>query len=235
MTGWHEGPMVAFDLETTSADPETARIVTACVVLIEPGRPVEPMTWLLDPGVEIPEGAAAIHGVTTEHARNLGMPAREGVAEISDLLLDHWVGGGLPVVIFNAPYDTTVLDREMRRHLGVRLSPGVVLDPFVIDKHVSYRRGKRTLSAQCEHYGVRHGGAHDATADALAAARVLWRIAQRYPTVAGKTVQELHLAQVQWASEQAASFRDYLIKQGRTDDLPTGEWPMRAYIEQVAA
>jgi DNA polymerase III epsilon subunit-like protein len=37
---WADGPMATFDLETTGVDPETARIVTASVITIEPG--VEP-------------------------------------------------------------------------------------------------------------------------------------------------------------------------------------------------
>jgi DNA polymerase-3 subunit epsilon len=234
MTAWHEGPMVAFDLESTGVDTDTARIVTACVALIQPGQPVEPMSWLLDPGIEIPEAASAIHGITTEHAREFGIPAHEGVGEIADQLAAHWAEG-LPVVGFNLCYDLTLLDRELRRHGRPPLEPGYVVDAFVLDKHVSYRRGSRKLVDQCQHYGVRLDGAHDATADALAAARVAWRIAQRYPTVGGKSLAELHDAQVQWAAEQAASFREYLIGQGKTQDLPHGEWPMRAWVEQVAA
>ena len=45
--------LVGFDLETTSADPRTARIVTAAVV---PARG-QALTWLADPGVPIPAEA----------------------------------------------------------------------------------------------------------------------------------------------------------------------------------
>lgn len=234
MTGWHEGPFLAFDTESTGVDVESDRIVTATTVLIERGAEPVVTSWLLDPGVPIPEAATAVHGITDGHALAHGRPPAECVDEIAATLIDAWARG-IPVLAFNAAFDLTILDREMRRHLGGSLTPGLVLDPFVIDKHCSYRRGKRTLTAQCEHYGVRHDGAHDATADALAAARVLWMIARRYPTVAGKTLGELHDAQVTWAAEQAASFRDYLIKQGKTDDLPHGEWPMRAHVPAVAA
>jgi DNA polymerase-3 subunit epsilon len=226
--------MVAFDLESTGVDTDTARIVTACVALIQPRQPVEPMTWLLDPGIDIPQAASAIHGVTTEKARNEGQPAHQGVGEIADQLASFWALG-LPVVGFNVCYDLTLLDRELRRHGRPPLEPGFCVDAFVLDKHVSYRRGSRKLVDQCQHYGVRIDGAHDATADALAAARVAWRIAQRYPTVSGKTLAELHDAQVQWAAEQAASFREYLINQGKTQDLPHGEWPMRAWADPAVA
>lgn len=234
MTTWHEGPMVAFDLESSGVDTETARIVSACVALIQPGQPVEPMTWLLDPGIDIPDAAAAVHGITTERCRNEGQPAHEGVAEIADQLASFWALG-LPVVGFNLVYDLTLLDRELRRHGRPPLQPGHVIDAFVLDKHVSYRRGSRKLVDQCQHYGVRIDGAHDATADALAAARVAWKIGHQYPTVRGLSLDELHEAQTRWAAEQAASFRQYLIRQGTVDDLPTGEWPMRAHTGAVAA
>ncbi len=234
MTGWHAGPFLAFDTETTGTNVDADRIVTATTVLIAPGAEPAVTSWLIDPGVPIPEAASAVHGITDGHVLAHGRPPAECVDEIAATLIDAWAAG-IPVLAFNACFDLTILDREMRRHLGAALVPGLVLDPFVIDKHVSYRRGKRTLTAQCEHYGVRHDGAHDATADALAAARVLWRIAQRYPTVAEKSLQEMHDAQVQWAAEQAASFRDWLVRQGKTDDLPHGEWPMRAHGDQAVA
>jgi DNA polymerase-3 subunit epsilon len=232
MSAWHKGPLVAFDVETSGTSTDTDRIVSACVALIQPGQPVEPMTWLLDPGIEIPEAASAIHGITTERCRNEGQPAHEGVGEIADQLASFWALG-LPVVGFNIVFDLTILDRELRRHGRPPLEPGHVIDAYVLDKHVSYRRGSRKLADQCRHYGVRIDGAHDAAADALAAARVAWRIAQTYPTVRDKSLAELHAAQVQWAAEQAASFRDYLIRQGRTEDLPHGEWPMRAYTPHI--
>src|SRR5699024_4019489 len=60
---WHTGSMVGFDLETTGKNPHEARIVTASIVLLDPqGRTRAHAEWLLDPGVEIPAEAAAVHG-----------------------------------------------------------------------------------------------------------------------------------------------------------------------------
>ena len=65
--------MLSFDLETTSANPMEARIVTSALVTID-GSSSDPYEMLADPGVEIPEGAANIHGITTEQARAEGRP-----------------------------------------------------------------------------------------------------------------------------------------------------------------
>lgn len=230
---WINGPFLAFDTETTGTSVETDRIVTATTVWID-GANLDTTSWLIDPGIEIPAGASAVHGITTEHARNYGQPPIGALEEIARKL-DTARLAGVPVLAYNAVFDLTILDRELRRYGWAPLEANLVLDPFVIDKHCSYRRGKRTLTAACEHYGVKHGGAHDATADALAAARVMWALSRRYPTVAAKSLEELHDAQVQWAAEQAASFREYLIQQGKTQDLPHGEWPMRAWADPAVA
>jgi DNA polymerase-3 subunit epsilon len=188
MSSWWEGPMVGFDLETTSPDPETARIVTAALVVIDGGVLVEHRDWLADPGVVIPEEAAAIHGVTTERARAEGCPIADVVADVANALRDR--PAGAPLVAFNARYDLTVLDRELRRHLGVSLpvalapTAGVaylnVIDPLVIDKWLDrFRPGSRKLDAICAHYRARLDDAHEAHADALAAVRCAYAIGLR--------------------------------------------------------
>ena len=58
-------------------------------------------TWLIDPGVAIPAEAAAIHGITTEHARDARRPPREALEEIAADLADA-LRDGVPVVAYNA-------------------------------------------------------------------------------------------------------------------------------------
>lgn len=240
--GWHRGRMVAFDLETTGVDPERDRIVTAAVVLIDgaTGR-TGSTTWLADPGVPIPDGAAEIHGITTEHARTHGRPAAEVVAEVA-WLVGKWVSEGLPLVVYNAPYDITMLDREVRRHdVGIDLpDPLYVIDPLVIDKGIDrYRKGSRKLTDTAKHYGVpmQDGTAHGCEADALAAARVAWRIAHTRPEIAGLSLAELHARQVAWHAEQAASFAAYLRGKGKHAEADgiSRVWPMRPYTLDAAA
>ncbi|MGW6481272.1 exonuclease domain-containing protein [Streptomyces sp. NPDC055059] len=233
---WHLKRMAAFDLETTSADPETARIVTGCVVQVGGGQPPQPATWVADPGVEIPDEAANIHGYTTERARAEGRPAAEVIEEIT-AALGQVLGQGIPIVAMNARYDLTVLDRECRRHgietLLDRYIDDViwpVIDPFVIDKHVDrFRRGSRTLTALCQHYKVKLDGAHDSAADAIAAARVAWRLGATRPELAAMEIEALHHAQIAWAREQAEGLADYFRrtpgKEHQADSV-RGEWPL---------
>ena len=224
---WADSPMAAFDVETTGVDVETARIVTACVVTVGTAPAEPPQKWLVNPGVDIPEETTAVHGITTAHASEFGRPPAEAVAEIRAALIDAW-DLGRPVVAYIAPFDLTILDRELRRYgLEPLHAVGPVIDPLVLDRYVDrYRRGKRTLVAACEVYGVRIDGAHDSTQDALAAARVAWRIAHRYPAVGGLDLDDLFALQVEAHGVWAEGFEAYLRSQGKGEVIDRS-WPVR--------
>ncbi|MFJ4252663.1 exonuclease domain-containing protein [Microbacterium sp. NPDC090003] len=220
-----------FDLETTGIDVTADRIVTAHVgVLDAEGRQIVARTWLADPGVEIPEGATAVHGVTTARARAEGRPAREVVAQVL-IALRSLLDQGIPVVAYNASYDFSLLAHEAVRHgLTPLANPAPIIDPFVIDKAVDrYRRGKRTLTLVAAHYAVALDGAHEAAADAVAAGRVAQAIARQFSLP--DTLDDLHTRQIGWARAQAESLTEYFIGIGRLDpeDAVDGTWPVRPH------
>ncbi|MFD4855074.1 3'-5' exonuclease [Streptomyces atratus] len=234
---WHLGRLAGFDLETTGVDTEQDRIVSACVVGCGGGQPVTPRTWLVDPGVDIPAEATAVHGITTEKARAEGRPAADVVEEIVHALAEA-VDAGSPVVVMNAPYDLTLLDREARRYGITPLTDIVsdelrVIDPRVMDKAVDpYRPGRRRLTDLCALYGLRLDDAHTANADALAACRVASCLAERWPQLRGTALDELHAVQQQWAQQQAASFASYLARTpGREHEAASvqTDWPLIPY------
>lgn len=219
---WTLKPFTAFDIETSGVDVESSRIVTAAVAYCGPDG-VKTHSWLADPGVPIPAEAANVHGITTEHAQKHGRPAAEVLAEILDALTNRPVGS--PIVAFNARFDLTILDRELVRHNLPALDCFPVLDPYVMDKHLDrFRRGKRTLSVMCGHYGARLDEAHEAAADAVAAARLAWKLGSS--TKLGLlSLDELHDQQVGWAREQAESLSSYFAKQGRPQHVEPA-WPV---------
>lgn len=228
---WHHRRLAAFDLETTGIECESDRIVTAAVSVVGDGLPSVFHAWLLDPGIPIPAGASAVHGITTERARAEGRPPREAVEEIVATLAAQLLDG-VPVVAFNARFDLTCLDREARR-LGIEPlldrvggeAGMLVVDPYVLDKQLDrFRKGKRTLGAVCSHYNVPLDEAHASHADALAAARVAWRLGQAFAEL-DVELAELHSQQVAWAAEQAASFEDYLRRNGRDARIEPA-WPI---------
>lgn len=229
--------LAVFDLETTGIDVESARIVTACVAVLDAHDRVQARwDWLADPGVPIPEGAAAVHGITTERARTEGRDARTVVAEITQSLR-ILLGLGMPLVIYNAPYDLSLLDRECRRHGLVPLqAPSPVIDPLVIDKALDrYRKGKRTLIAAAERYEVILDNAHDAGADAIAAGLIARALARAFPAEFAVPLPELHAQQAQWHAEQATRFQDYMRStRGETGFTASTEWPLRPVGEPAS-
>lgn len=228
-TGHWADTLAVFDLETTGIDIDTCRIVTAHVGVIGPsGEVLERREWLVDPGVEIPTAASLIHGVTTERARAEGAPAAQAVAEIIGALHDA-ACRGLPIVAYNASYDLSVLAREAERYGHDPLpGPGPVVDPLVIDKAIDkYRRGKRTLTAACAHYGVELVDAHDAGADAVAAGRVAQAIARAFPEISAIALAELHARQIDWCRDQAESYQAWRRSNGEPEFTTSGLWPVR--------
>ncbi|MEU6099220.1 3'-5' exonuclease [Streptomyces flaveolus] len=232
--GWHRELLIGFDLETTGTDPREARIVTAAVIEVRGGEPLGRREWLADPGVEIPADAVAVHGISNERAAAEGRPADQVADAIASVLADHWKAG-VPVVAYNAAFDLTLLSAELRRHglpslrerLG-GLDPAPVIDPYTIDRSVDrYRRGKRNLEAVCREYGVPLDAAHDASADALAAARLASAIAGRHPKVAALGPVELHHRQIEWYAQWAADFQSFLRRKGDAMAVVDGTWPVR--------
>ena len=254
---WANMPCLGFDLETTGIDAHEDRIVTAAVVKIRPDQRPQVTTWLANPGIDIPDEAAEVHGITTEHAQKHGQDPAQVLFELTGRIALA-MGHGIPVVAFNAAYDLTMLEAENRRHgidtLHSRVSPkpvGPVIDPMVLDKYVDpYRKAvcannkqpcscgavDKKLTSLCLHYGVQHTGAHDAAGDALAACRLFPRIIARHPEkFRGFTIGALHQAQIGWRSEQMTSLRRYFDRAGIEHDGCNGEWPLMRQPVATAA
>lgn len=233
---WDEGPLEGFDLETTGTDPETARIVTACYARQDaPGAKADVQVILANPGVPIPEGAAAIHGITTERAQADGIPASEAANWVS-VRVAGVPFDPAPLVVYNAPYDLTVADREERRHGVAGLAAErQVIDPLVLDKALDrFRKGSRKLADTCRHYGITLNNAHDATADTLAAIALARALGRAFPQIARMTLDELHAFQVKAKAEQAASFQEHLRRKG-SDEVIDPSWPMIPWREPEQA
>jgi DNA polymerase-3 subunit epsilon len=236
VTPWNLGMLCAFDTETTGTDPESDRLVTACIAWVDGSGEAEPRfhEWLAWPEIDIPQAATDVHGITTAEAREHGLPSVQVAGEVADSLVES-AAHGMAIVAFNASFDLTLTDRETRRHGLDPLGPGLeevkalVVDPYVLDKALDpYRKGKRTLADVAAHYRVRQEGAHTAAGDAIAAARIAWKIAVLHPHIGRMSATELHAFQVKERQRQADSFRDYLRRQGR-DEPVDGSWPLRPW------
>lgn len=217
--------IVVFDTETTGVYVEKDRIVTAFVgVMDDSGEWAQKWEWLISPGVDIPQEATDVHGITTERAQAEGMTPAAAIHDIvvtlQSALAEHRV-----LSIYNAPFDLTLLGHECDRYGIERLvgNGSFVVDPLVIDKALDkYRRGSRKLVDVAPIYGVPvEENAHDAGADCLMTGRIALKMLEQWP----EGVEQLHKRQVQWKREQAASFQEYLRRKD-PNAVVSGEWPI---------
>jgi DNA polymerase-3 subunit epsilon len=232
-TPWWQAPWLVLDFESTGVDIETARTVQVALVHVN----ADGMKWhtcrLVNSGVDIPEEAQAVHGISTERAQREGHDPREVIEDIAARISTGW-SHGHPLIAMNAGYDVSLLDRELRRLTGSGFKlAGPVIDPLVIDRHVEpYRKGSgaRKLERLAQIYGVPAGNAHDALGDCLTAARVVWRQSRRYREIADMGLRDLHAAQMRWHASWARGFEAYLHTKAeprQPDAVIDTAWPLR--------
>lgn len=244
MTPWYLRPVLTLDLETTSADPHSAEIVQYALAKVTPsGRVLEAQAAVVQTQ-EWSREAQQVHRITREESQ-AGITLSDALDRIQ-LSLHEALSAGIPLVVFNARYDLTVLtasaDREHGAHdlrsptpplLTRTLDTMFVLDPLVLDKHAhKYRRGKRTLGMMHAHYfGKAPSNQHDAMSDALAAARLVYAIAREHETIR-RPAWELHALQIAWAREQAESLQAYFRRSDPAARVE-GAWPVIPHEAQV--
>lgn len=234
---------IGFDTETTGPDPETARIVTAALVVRGGGREGQCFTWLINPGVDIPAEATEVHGITNEQARADGQDPKMALEDIASRLAVG-INFGMPLIAFNLPFDWTVFDRDLRRHglapMSERITNPfpVLIDPHVIDKHVDrYRKGSgmRKLRPTAELYGVQITDWHTAEADAEAALLIALAQFRQHAWLNQLGAAGLFGAQQGWRAEQALSLQEWFRTKATAEQggdpakVIDGAWPMRPF------
>ena len=102
--------LTVFDTETTGINIKEDRIVTAAFGVLESDGTHAIEQVVLDPGIDIPEEAAKIHGWTTERVKSFEgtLPYDQGISRV----LNYLVGSPYPIVAYNARFDFTLLYHE---------------------------------------------------------------------------------------------------------------------------
>ncbi len=221
--GWHRRPLAAVDLETTGVDPATDRVVSAAVVRSDGTR----RSWLVDPGVPVPAEATDVHGLTSEYLATHGRPPAVCLAEIAGELT-ALVDAGVPLVVYRAGFDLTMIHHELARYelAPLPVARMVVIDPYVLDRQADrYRPGRRTLTEVCVFYRVPLTDAHSAVGDADATLRLAVALGTCYPDLAAMHPADLHRAQIGWHEADTARLRERLRRQGSDERVTTG-WPL---------
>jgi len=228
---WTLGEVLGFDFETTGIDRFDDVPVSFALVTVVAGDLVSTSSSLVDPGREIPAGATEVHGISTERAQAEGMPLDEAIEIVAEAVISA-SSRGVPLVGMKLDFDLTILDAQCRRLSGWGLVErgwdGPVLDAVVLDRHLDrYRKGSRTLGSLCAHYGVEIENAHDAVADAVASAGVLYAQAALFNELNEGEPAALHELEIGWHREWAEGYDEWRLEQGMTPmDRRDFVWPV---------
>ena len=178
-----ERPLVVFDTETTGTNPRADRIIEIACVKAMPDGASQQWVRRFNPGVPIPAGSTAIHGIKDGDVASAPR-FRDCAAELA-AFLDGCDLAGYNITGFDLP----VLRIEFLR-AGV---PFDVSHRRMVDaQRIFFAREPRHLAAAARFYcQSEHDGAHGALADAQMTLRVLAGQLARYVDIP-RTVTELH-------------------------------------------
>lgn len=189
---WNDALVAFVDTETTGRNPESDRIVEVGVVLGRAGQILDRRSWLIQPGMHIPEESSSVHGITDGDVQN-APKFSDVIGEIASAL-----SGAIPAA-YNAVFDKAFLQAELARG-GVPLdsSPPALrkdvefIDPLVFARDLYKDEQSRALSDMAQRLGIELTRAHRATDDAEAALKVLYALGKdpRVPKTYGALIQE---------------------------------------------
>ncbi len=218
---------VGFDTETTGLDLEESRIIQAAVV-----GEKEAVTFI-DPGIEIPADAVAIHGITNEFLANNGLLPRDGILDIWKQLGDQTKA----IVGCNLQFDLTIFDRECRRYgiPPIDFNSRVIYDVLILDRGLDkYRSGSRKLTALAEHYGVPQDKAHDALGDVKMTIGVLEKMKEKFPQIDSWSPAELMARQQKFHNDWAVNYMIWCRNNGREGVVIDLGFPYIPLVKEVS-
>lgn len=175
-------PIAFIDLETTGISITNDRIIEIAIVKIAADGTRLVKRKLINPGMAIPAGSTAVHGITDEMVKDA--PSFKQVANECKQFMDHCDIGGYNSNRFDIP----MLIEEFLR-AGIEFSTEG--RKFVDVQKIFHKMEERTLSAAYKFYCQKIlEGAHSAEADAQATYEILEAQVTRYPQM-GATVDSI--------------------------------------------
>lgn len=177
--------LFVLDLETTSLEVQTARIVEIAFQQFDATGFVKEYCTRVNPGVPIPPEATKVHGISDANVAD--RPRFKQLAEsfARGFIACDFCGQ-------NVRYDLRVLSAEMTRvgqewsYVGARIIDSGQLERLAVPRTLSHLHEKYT--------GHKHDGAHGALSDVRASVTVVVHQLQAHPTLP-RDLDQLHALQ----------------------------------------
>jgi len=175
-------PIAILDLETTGTNLAVDRIVEIAIVKVNPDGTRQVKRKLINPGMKIPEGASAIHGITDDMVKDA--PLFRSVANEIKQFIENCDLAGYNSNRFDWPL---LMEEFLRSGLTLDLSQYRMLDV----QKIFHVMEPRTLGAAYKFYCNKTlDNAHSAEADAAATWEVLLAQVEKYPQL-GQTIDSI--------------------------------------------
>lgn len=240
---WTDRLIYSFDIESTSPDPLKAHVVSATIAKINQGKYQDHRGWFARPAEPIPDEAMAIHGITNEWIQEHGEDPKKVITEIVDMLAQI-LAAGIPLVVFNAAYDLSLVEAQAEYYgipgLRARLTEDQwvsVIDPMVLGKGLEhfhkqeFVKGRNfKLPSLCERYGVDFTESHDATADAIGAGLLAIALVNNDEVLWSRGPQALSRLQQVWRKKAQTGLRTYFDKNNIEHDGVDEGWPLHSSL-----
>lgn len=155
---------VAFDTETTGFSPTADRIVELAAVKFRGSDIIDQQSWLINPGIQIPEQAQRVHGISQEMVAD--SPSFPEPFAGFHVFIENAI-----LIAHNASFDISFLNAELQRH-GMHPPSNEVLDSLKLSHFWFPKLKRHSLAHLVAALGIYSTTEHRALADAMAVVRL---------------------------------------------------------------
>jgi DNA polymerase-3 subunit epsilon len=216
-------PLAVIDLETTGTNVASDRIIEIAIIKVFPDKTTQSKVKRINPGMPIPAGSTAIHGIKDEDVKDA--PAFKQAAHELKQFMDNCDLAGYNSNRFDIPL---LVEEFLRADIEFDVSKR----KFVDVQRIFHLMEKRTLGAAYKFYCDKQlENAHSAEADALATYEILEAQLGRY-----EQLQEDIDSLADFTKEEDyIDFARRLVMQGGNEVFNFGKYKGRSVREVLKA
>ncbi len=161
------GEYTFFDLETTGLVPGNHKIIEIAAVRIKNKQIVESFTRLINPHCDIPPFITNLTGITNQMVEE-GIEIDKGIQEFLEF------AGDTILAAHNAPFDMSFLNKELENQ-GIKKEI-TAIDTLGMARCLLTQINRHNLKKLCSLFKIDMGNHHRALDDAIASAKVMFKL-----------------------------------------------------------
>jgi DNA polymerase-3 subunit epsilon len=216
-------PLAVIDLETTGTNVASDRIIEIAIIKVFPDKTTQSKVKRINPGMPIPAGSTAIHGIKDEDVKDA--PTFKQAAHELKQFMDNCDLAGYNSNRFDIPL---LVEEFLRAEIEFDVSKR----KFVDVQRIFHLMEKRTLGAAYKFYCDKTlENAHSAEADALATYEILEAQLGRYEQLQ----EDIDSLSDFTKEEDYIDFARRLVMQGGNEVFNFGKYKGRSVREVLKA